>query len=92
MYTNEVVENLLRCYYTLREHPDAAFSDYKLDLERGLKQLKTHSYVLYYTMISVLVNGVPMQRHAEDHRISTRQVSRRLHDGVQLLTMMMNGG
>jgi len=92
MYTNEIVENLLRCYYTLQTHPSATFSDYKLDLERELKRLKTHSYSLYYTMINVLVNGVPIQRHAEDHRISTRQVGRRLHDGVQLLTMMMNGG
>jgi len=28
-YTTEVVENLLRNYYTLQQHPDSTFSFYK---------------------------------------------------------------
>ena len=91
-YTTERVENLLRSYYTLQQHPDSTFSFYKIDLENSLKALKRQSEVLYFTIVNVFVNGVPIQDQAEQDSVSTRQVNRRLHDGLHALTLIMNGG
>jgi hypothetical protein len=90
-YTISVVENLLRNYYTLQQHPDSTFSFYKMDLESGLKALKRKSEVLYFTIVNVFVNGVPIQDQAEKDSVTTRQVNRRLHDGLYALTIIMNG-
>ena len=90
-YTNSMVENLLRSYYTLQQHPDSTFSFYKMDLEIGLKALKRQSAVLYFTVLNVFVNGVPIQEQAEKDSVTTRQVNRRLHDGLYALTLIMNG-
>jgi len=91
MYQNSIVENLLRAYYTLQQHPDSTFTVYKLDLEIALRKIKQHNNVLYSTIVNVLVNGVPIQEQAEVDNVTTRQVNRRLHDGIHLLTMIMNG-
>lgn len=91
-YTTEVVENLLRNYYTLQQHPDSTFSFYKMDLESGLKALKRQSEILYFALVDVFVNGMPIQEQAENNSVSTRQVNRRLHDGLHALTLIMNGG
>lgn len=90
-YTSEIVENLLRNYYTLQQHPDSTFAFYKLDLENGLKSLKQQSEVLYFTIVNVFVNGMPIQDQAYNEGVSTRQVNRRLHDGLHALTLIMNG-
>lgn len=91
-YTTNIVENLLRNYYTLQQHPDSTFSFYKLDLENGLKALKQQSEVLYFTVVNVFVNGMPIQDQAYKDSVTTRQVNRRLHDGLHALTLIMNGG
>jgi hypothetical protein len=90
-YTIEVVENLLRNYYSLQSHPDSTFSYYYIDLTDGLKVLKQQNASLYSTIVNVFINGMPIQEKATVDEVSSRQVSRRLHDGVYKLTMIMNG-
>lgn len=91
-YQTSIVENLLRNYYSLQVHPDSAFSFYKLDLENGLKSLKRQNEVLYFTIVNVFVNGMPIQDQAEKDGVTTRQVNYRLHDALYALTLIMNGG
>lgn len=90
-YKNDIVENLLRNYYSLQTHPDSTFSDYKVDLDQALAKLKNYSSVLYSTVVNVFVNGVPIQEQARTDEVSRMQVNRRLHDGLHMLTMIMNG-
>lgn len=90
-YKNDIVENLLRNYYSLQTHPDSTFSDYKVDLDQALAKLKNYSSVLYSTVVNVFVNGVPIQEQARIDEVSRMQVNRRLHDGLHMLTMIMNG-
>lgn len=90
-YTTEIVENLLRNYYSLQQHPDSTFSFYFLDLNNGLKVLKRNSPVLHSTIVSVFVNGMPIQEKAAVDDVSRMQVNRRLYDGLDVLTMIMNG-
>ena len=91
MYETDIVENLLRNYYSLQSQPDSTFSFYKLDLEYGLKSLKKQNATLYSTIVNVFVNGVPIQDQAYIDEVSSRQVTRRLHDGLYALTLIMNG-
>jgi len=91
MYTMEIVENILRNYYSLQSHPDSTFSFYKVDLEAGLKKLKQENVTLYNTIVNVFVNGTPITDYAEEANVSTRQVTRRLHDALYALTLIMNG-
>jgi hypothetical protein len=81
----------LRSYYTLQSHPDSTFSFYKLDLEAGLRELRQQNAVLYSTIVNVFVNGMPIQEQAYNDDVTTRQVNYRLHDGLDALTMIMNG-
>jgi len=90
-YTTEIVENLLRNYYALQSHPDSTFSFYKMDVERAMKMLEKQNSTLYYTLLNVFVSGMPIQDQAYNDGVSTRQVSRRLHDGLYALTLIMNG-
>jgi hypothetical protein len=91
MYETDIVENLLRNYYSLQSQPDSTFSFYKLDLEHGLKALKKQNATLYSTIVNVFVNGVPIQDQAYIDEVSSRQITRRLHDGLYALTLIMNG-
>jgi hypothetical protein len=75
----------------LQTQPDSTFSFYKLDLEHGLKNLKKQNATLYSTIVNVFVNGVPIQDQALKDGVTTRQVTRRLHDGLYALTLIMNG-
>ena len=90
-YTTEIVENLLRNYYSLQQHPDSTFSDYYVDLTSGLNTMKQNSEILYSTIVNVFVNGMPIQEKAKMDGVTTRQVNYRLHDGLDLLTIIMNG-
>ena len=90
-YTNQTVENLLRNYYSLQGYMGSEFADVKLDLYKSLMMMKRHDKALYSTIVNVFVNGVPIQEQAESDGITSRQVSRRLHDGLIVLTMIMNG-
>ena len=90
-YTTSIVENLLRNYYTLQQHPDSTFSFYKMDLENSLKALKRQNEVLYFTIVNVFVNGMPIQDQAYKDSVTTRQVNYRLHDALDALTKIMNG-
>jgi hypothetical protein len=90
-YTTDIVENLLRNYYALQSHPDSTFSFYKMDLERAMKALERENSTLYFTLLNVFVSGMPIQDQAYKDGVSPRQVSRRLHDGLYALTMIMNG-
>lgn len=90
-YTTTIVENLLRNYYTLQQHPDSTFSFYKIDIEAGLKKLKKNNEVLYSTIVNVFINGVPINEQAYNDDVTTRQINYRLNDGLDTLTMIMNG-
>ena len=85
-YQNDTVENMLRNYYSM-----GALIDYKIDLDMGLMKLKNYSSVLYSTIVSVFVNGIPIQEQAKKDEVSRMQINRRLHDGLHMLTMIMNG-
>lgn len=90
-YTTSVVENLLRNYYTLQSHPDSTFSHYYVDINRGLKELAEQNPSLHSVIVNVLVNSTPIQQAALEAGVTTRQINYRLHDGLDLLTMIMNG-
>jgi hypothetical protein len=90
-YEKEIVENLLRNYYSLQRHPDSTFSHYYLDIAYGLKELKKQSEVLYFTIVNVFVNGMPIQDQALNDGVTTRMVNYRLNDGLEALTNIMNG-
>lgn len=90
-YKMEMVENLLRNYYSLQQHPDSTFSDYFVDLTNGLNTLKQYNGILYSTIVNVFVNGMPIQEKAKIDDVSRMQVNRRLNDGLEALTMIMNG-
>lgn len=90
-YETDIVENLLRNYYMLQSHTDTEYLEYKIDLEAGLKTLQEQSKKLYYTVVNVFICGNPIQEQALNDGVTTRQVARRLHDGLYLLTLFMNG-
>jgi hypothetical protein len=90
-YTKTVVENLLRNYYSLQQHPDSTFSFYYLDLVHGLKELYTENSVLYYTLVNVFISGMPIQDQAYNDGVTTRMINYRLNDGLEMLTNLMNG-
>ena len=90
-YTSEMVENLLRNYYSLQSSAETEFAEYYIDIHASLMTMKKESKVLYSTIVNVFVNGVPIQQQAAKEGITSRQVSRRLHDGLDVLTMIMNG-
>jgi hypothetical protein len=85
------VENLLRNYYSLQQHTDSTFSFYHIDILSGLKKLKKQNEVLYFAIVNVFVNGQPIQDYAFDSGVTTRMISYRLNDGLELLTNIMNG-
>jgi len=86
-----MVENLLRNYYSLQQHPDSTFSFYYLDLVDGLKNLHEKNAVLYFTLVNVFVGGMPIQDQALNDGVTTRMVNYRLNDGLDTLTNIMNG-
>lgn len=90
-YTSNVVENILRHYYSLQLHPDSTFSHYKIDVDSALKVLHDKDSVLYFTIINVFVNGVPIHDQAKTDGVTSRWVSYRLNEGVNMLTSIMNG-
>ena len=91
VYTTTIVENLLRAYYSLQSHPDSTFSDYKVDLDKGLKALEKYNKTLYFTIINVFIAGTPIQDQALNDGVTTRMVNYRLHDALDTLTKLMNG-
>lgn len=90
-YEKEIVENLLRNYYSLERHPDSTFSHYYIDLMYGLKELRKNSSVLYFTLVNVFVCGIPIQDQAFTDGVTTRMVNYRLNGGLDTLTNIMNG-
>jgi hypothetical protein len=53
--------------------------------------LKKQSEVLYFTVVNVFVNGMPIQDQALNDGVTTRMVNYRLNDGLEALTNIMNG-
>lgn len=90
-YTNEMVENILRNYYSFNKYSDTDLYEYKIDIDLALKKLSDYSSVLYFTIVNVFINSKPINDEAADGGVSRMQVNRRLHDGLHLLTMIMNG-
>lgn len=90
-YTNEMVENILRNYYSFNKYTDTDLYEYKIDIDLALKKLSNYSSVLYFTIVNVFINSKPINTEAADNNVSRMQVNRRLHDGLHLLTMIMNG-
>jgi hypothetical protein len=90
-YQTSIVENMLRNYYSLKEHTDPTFTDMYVDLITGLKELYRANKILYKTIINVFVLGYPIVKQAELDNITTRQVSYRLDDALSTLTSIMNG-
>lgn len=90
-YNNEQVENMLREYYSFDRYVDLDLYEYKIDLDMGLAKLNNYSNVLYSTLVNVFINSKPISTEAKDSGVSRMQVNRRLHDGLHLLTMIMNG-
>lgn len=90
-YQTDIVENMLRNYYTLQSHNSPEFSDLFVDLATGLKELKRYNTILYYTIVNVFVNGMPIQDQALNDGVTPRMISYRLNDGLSTLTKLMNG-
>ena len=90
-YTSQLVENLLRNYYSLQVYPGSEFAEYTLDLHNSLMIMKRRDKKLYSTIVGVFVNGTPIQEQANKDDVSRMHVSRRLDDGLNVLTMIMNG-
>jgi hypothetical protein len=62
-----------------------------LDLVNSLKILKKKNEALYYTLVNVFVNGMPIQDYAINNGVTPRMITYRLTDGLDLLTNIMNG-
>ena len=62
-----------------------------MDLDQALVKLQKTNKNLHKTLIGVFVHGTPIQEQAKAMKVSKRQISRRLDDGVHMLTMIMNG-
>jgi DNA-directed RNA polymerase specialized sigma24 family protein len=62
----------------------------KTEMDIALRKLENYSINLFNTLIDVLVLGTPILEHAEENKISKRQVQRRLDDGLNLLVLIMN--
>lgn len=90
-YQNDMVENILRNYYSFNKYTDTDLYEYKVDVDIGLQKLSNYSSVLYFTIVNVFINSKPINDEAVDSGVSRMQVNRRLHDGLHLLTMIMNG-
>lgn len=90
-YQNDIVENILRNYYSFNKYTDTDLYEYKVDVDIGLQKLFNYSSVLYFTIVNVFINSKPINDEAMDSGVSRMQVNRRLHDGLHLLTMIMNG-
>jgi hypothetical protein len=90
-YQTDMVENLLRNYYSLQSHPSSTFYEYKIDLDVALAKLKKYSSNLYSTIVNVFINGMPIQEQAAKDGVTRQQLHRRMHDGLHFLTMIMNG-
>lgn len=90
-YQKNTVENMLRNYYALKEHPNPEFTFMYLDLTHAMNRLLSTNSVLYNTLVNVFVTGQSIVKQAKIEDISTRQVSYRLDDALTLLTDYMNG-
>jgi hypothetical protein len=75
----------------MKDHSDPTFSDMFLDLVNSLKILKKKNEALYYTLVNVFVNGMPIQDYAINNGVTPRMITYRLTDGLDLLTNIMNG-
>jgi hypothetical protein len=63
----------------------------KMDITSAMRKLQQMSVNLHSTLVGVFVYGNPIQEQAKQMNVSTRQISRRLDDGLHMLTMIMNG-
>jgi transposase len=62
----------------------------KTEMDIALRKLEDYSTNLFNTLIDVLVLGTTISEHAEEYKISKRQVQRRIDDGLNMLVMIMN--
>jgi hypothetical protein len=94
-YQKQEIEAYLREYTTLQVcvvyGHDEDLSVAKIDLDNAIRKLQKSSPNLYKTIMGVFVYGNPIQEQAKQMDVSKRQISRRLDDGVHMLTMIMNG-
>jgi hypothetical protein len=94
-YQKQEIEAYLREYTTLQVCVvygyDEDLSVAKIDLDNAIRKLQKSSPNLYKTIMGVFVYGNPIQEQAKQMDVSKRQISRRLDDGVHMLTMIMNG-
>jgi len=74
-----------------KQSADDTYNIAKMDLDRGMHKLHDTSINLYKTVLGVFVFGHPIQEQAKQMNVSKRQISRRLDDGLHMLTMIMNG-
>jgi hypothetical protein len=94
-YQKQEIEAYLREYTTLQVCVVYGYDDdlsvAKIDLDNAIRKLQKSSPNLYKTIMGVFVYGNPIQEQAKQMDVSKRQISRRLDDGVHMLTMIMNG-
>ena len=94
-YTKQEVETYLREYSTLQScvvyGSNEELKAISMDLNKSINKLQHNSPNLYKTIVGVFVYGDPIQEQAKKMNVSKRQISRRLDDGVHMLTMIMNG-
>lgn len=90
-YEQQVVENILRNYYSFNKYTDLDLYEHKIDIDIALTKLNDYSSVLYSTIVNVFILSTPISVEAEESGVSRMQVNRRLHDGLHLLTLIMNG-
>lgn len=91
MYSNNMVENMLRNYSLLSTTSDAEYLDYRMDLDNCMLTLKVKYPNLYSALMGVFVIGTPIQEQAKLQKVSKMQVHRMLNDGLHMLTLIMNG-
>lgn len=90
-YKANVVENMIRNYFTLKETSLVEYADMKLDMEQGLRRLQEEDDSSYNTLMGVFALGNSIQAQAEKDKITKMQVHRRLNDGLTFITNIMNG-
>jgi len=90
-YTSDIVENMIRNYYTLQDTELTEYVSLQMDLNKGLDRLREEDYDTYKTIMGVFAFGNSIQAQAKLDNITKMQVHRRLSSGLWFVTLVMNG-
>lgn len=90
-YSPQIVENVIRNYWSIQDTGLVEAQDILMDVDRGLQRLKDEDPNVYSTVMGVFAFGNSIQGQAKLDNITKMQVHRRLSMGLEFVTNIMNG-